>query len=84
MRLEPGPNASVPLECGRRQIEKDGRCIAKKCRGFSWMMMAIAPRDEGRQLGTRPTRMRTGREYAHTNRNDERVRILSGIHMTKS
>jgi hypothetical protein len=20
-----------PLECGRRQIEKDGRCIAKKC-----------------------------------------------------
>jgi hypothetical protein len=34
-------------------------------------MMAIAYGDEGQRLGTRPTRMRTGQEYAHTNRNEE-------------
>jgi hypothetical protein len=35
------------------------------------MMMAIAYGDEKQRLGTRPTRMRTGQEYAHTNRNEE-------------
>ena len=33
--------------------------------------MAIALGDEGQRLGTRPTRMRTGQDYAHTNRNEE-------------
>jgi hypothetical protein len=33
--------------------------------------MAIASLDERRRLGTRPTRIRTGREFAHTKSNDE-------------
>jgi hypothetical protein len=45
--------------------------------------MAIASLDERPRLGTRPTRIRTGREFAHMKSNDEPERILHGTHMTE-